>query len=78
MPLPVRQPRPIRRAKIIPFPAPAIPMVQAKREIPEWVFWILLALLAILGEILSSQSQVINRYQHNRQTISHSLPAGVK
>ena len=80
MPLPVRQPRPIRRAKIIPFPAPPVPIIQAKkREIPEWVFWVLLALLAILGEILSSQSQVINKYQHERQTISHSFPhPGVK
>jgi hypothetical protein len=75
MPLPARQPRTVRRAKIILFPAPPVPIIQAeKREIPEWVFWVALILLATLGEIVSSQSQVIGRYQHERQTIVHSFP----
>ena len=81
MPSVARQPRTVRRAKIIPFPAPPVPITQAKkREIPEWAFWVLLALLAILGEILSSQLQVTNGYQQERQTISHSFPhaPGVK
>lgn len=80
MPLPARQPRTVRRAKIIPFPAPPVLIIQPrKREIPEWAFWVLLVLLATLGEIVSSQSEMTNRYQHERQTISHSFPhSGVK
>ena len=75
MPSVARQPRTVRRAKIIPFPAPPVPIVQAKRcEIPEWAFWVLLALLAILGEIVSFHLQAgINGYQL-RQTASHSFP----
>ena len=69
MPLPARQPRTVRRAKIIPFPAPPVLIIQAKkREIPEWAFWVLLVLLATLGEIVSS-----GLYQPEWQTARHSL-----
>ena len=69
MALPARQPRTVRRAKIIPFPASPVPIIQAKRrEIPEWIFWVLLALLATLGEIVSS-----GLYQPEWQTARHSL-----
>ena len=70
MPLPATQQRPVRRAKIIPFPAPPAPSIQAKkREISEWIYWALLIVLAaVLGEFLSFQV-----HQPERQTASHTL-----
>ena len=71
MPSVARQPRTLRRAKIIPFPAPPVPILQAKkRKTSEWVFWVVLVLWATLGEIVSSQLQPgINGHQL-RQTAS--------